>query len=489
MVLCTSSQCTGIPNFRLKLPSRNWLIFLFITGSWAAAITYDRRQKKAAQRKWCDLVADMAQQPLPTNQLARKLTIYLSAPPGDGIRPAREYFKEYIKPVLVAAAMDYDVIEGRREGEVRYGTAEQIRRFRRKRGEKGSQDVTEPNLDQNLADLREKMGIKPEPGVRGDLVIGRQTWKEYLRGLHEGWLGPLDEPAPPPAPETTAAVSSIHPPIDLTSRSTSGEDVISETVPSATEESNLKPAIDEPEVQNSVSISPDEKNKEARLPEGQKMEEVKKTPSTPHAYISTTAYATAPISAHIPPMLEPSAAIPHPHLLGFLKTPHRIYRYLNQRHLADDIGRRTAAIILAAHRPYHQSESFASTISDSPTNDRDTPSLATRDPGNTDTISPIPSSVVQTSQTWEQQHLLAEEEPTWHKSARAPRHDDVERVWLDDVVMDERVGARMRKFELDPAEEARASRIGAGVERGRAVEVSDLRKVPVIVGDVSGEEV
>jgi hypothetical protein len=34
--------------------------------------------------------------------------------------------------------------------------------------------------------------LTDEPGPKGDLVIGRHTWKEYIRGLHEGWLGPLD---------------------------------------------------------------------------------------------------------------------------------------------------------------------------------------------------------------------------------------------------------------------------------------------------------
>ncbi len=69
------------------------MIFLSITGSWTAAVVYDRQQKKAIQRKWCDLVAHIAQEPCPVNQLPRKLTVYLSAPPGDGMRPSREYFK------------------------------------------------------------------------------------------------------------------------------------------------------------------------------------------------------------------------------------------------------------------------------------------------------------------------------------------------------------------------------------------------------------
>ena len=160
------------------------MIFLTIVGSWTGAVVYDKREKKKVQKKWCDLVAHVAQQPLPVNQMPRKLTVFISAPPGDGIRPSREYFKTYVKPILVAAAMDYDVIEGRKEGDVRYGTAEQIRRLRRKNGERGG-NTTEQDVDTEAAidSVREKMYIVQEPGDCGDLVLGRHTWKEYMRGI------------------------------------------------------------------------------------------------------------------------------------------------------------------------------------------------------------------------------------------------------------------------------------------------------------------
>jgi import inner membrane translocase subunit TIM54 len=383
--------------------------------------------------------------------MRRKLSIFLSAPPGDGIRPSREYFKQYVKPVLVAAAVDYDVIEGRKEGDVRYGTAEQVRRFRRRRGEQGDTEATEePDLEQALDMVRGKIGIIPEPGLRGDLVIGRHTWKEYIRGLHEGWLGPLDEP-PPLLPET----SPIHPHVDSPS-------------PSTPESDNASP---------DAATPPDTPPKDV---EEEKKEE-KKPPSPPYAYLSTAAYSTSPISPTIPQTLEPSAPIPHLHLLGFLKTPTRIYNYLNQRKLADDIGRQTAAVVLAAHRPYQQSETFASTSSSGP--DLDAVPVATRTPES----DAGEDTVVQTSPNWEQQSVLIEDEPTWHKSARKPRKDDLERVWLDDVIIDPRVAERMCRFVLDPEEEARAQRIGQGTEKGRAVPMVDLEKIKPVV-DQSGQD-
>ena len=387
-------------------------------------------------------------------QMPRKLTIYLSAAPGDGIRPTRDYFREYIKPILVAAAMDYDVIEGRREGEVRYGTAEQIRRLRRKRGEQGQSPVEEePDVAQAIEMIREKMQMMPEPGLAGDLVIGRHTWKEYVRGLHEGWLGPLDEP-PPPAPES----SPVPIPEVAPAQAQGTQEAAGSSSPTGETEQT---SITEPE----------------KAPEEPPEEEKPKKPKTPPAYISTNAYSSSQISPHIPQVLDPSTPITQRHLLGFLKTPQRIYDFLNRRKLADQIGRETAAIVLAANRSYQQDASFAISSIDTD----DAAPVATRAPESD------MREVVQTRAAWEQQAVLSPEEPYWHKSVRKPRKSDdtisqVERVWMNDVVMDPRIAERMRKFEIVYEEEERANRIWSGAEKGRAIEVVDLRKEKPKVG-------
>lgn len=444
----------GLPNLPKKLPSRNWLIFWSVLFSFTAAKTYDSRQKKAAQKKWCDLVAHISQEKLGTSQLPRKLTVFLSAVPGDSIGPSRQYFKDYIKPILVAASMDYEVIEGRKEGDVRYGTAEQIRRLRRKKGEQGASDE-QPEMDAAMAiDLmRERMLVQPEPGVRGDLVLGRHTWKEYIRGIHEGWLGPLDEP-PEPVPEP----SIISPTSDLKTDNSEAP-ASSETIESSTEEPK-----------------PTEEAKEEK-------KEEKKKPYPPPAYLTINEYSVASLSPHIPTLLEPSEAIYQQHLLGFLKTPQRIYNWLNRRSLQDQIGRQVAAVVLASYRPYQHEESFASPsfISDNAT-PSDSSSLATKAPEN----DLSDSTPVQTSATHEQQSLLTQEEVYWHKSVHRPKsaEDKSERLWNSEIVLDPRIAQRMRRFELDPEQEERAGRIGAGLEAGWAVPVQDLRQQKTIVGDL-----
>lgn len=439
----------------MRLPSRNWSIFFSVVGSFAGAVYYDRRQKKLVQKKWCDLVADVAQKPLPVQQMPRKLTIYLSAAPGDGIRPTRDYFREYIKPILVAAAMDYDVIEGRREGEVRYGTAEQIRRLRRKRGEQGLNPVgEEPDVAQAIDMIREKMQVLPEPTLAGDLVLGRHTWKEYIRGLHEGWLGPLDEPAPP-IPEP----SPVPVPVEVAMPPAAAGKEFPAAVAAAVETGE---AVGSGEA---AAAAPE------KTPEETLADEKPKNPKTPPAYISMNAYSSSQISPHIPQILDPSAPITQRHILGFLKTPQRTYDFLNRRKLADEIGREVAAIVLAANRPYQQDDGFALSAIE----EDNATAVPTRAPESD------MADVVQTSEAWEQQTILSHEEPYWHKSVRKPLKTDdaisqVERVWKNDIVMDPRIAERMRRFELSAEEEERAKRIWEGTEKGRALPVVDLRK-------------
>ncbi|KAI7111735.1 hypothetical protein KC352_g35698, partial [Hortaea werneckii] len=71
-------RAMGLPRFRL--PSRNWMIFFTVTGSFASAVIYDKWQTKRNRQKWCDLVSHLADEPLSTKTLPRRMTIYLAAP-------------------------------------------------------------------------------------------------------------------------------------------------------------------------------------------------------------------------------------------------------------------------------------------------------------------------------------------------------------------------------------------------------------------------
>ncbi|CAL5874631.1 uncharacterized protein PFLUO_LOCUS8928 [Penicillium psychrofluorescens] len=457
----------GMPNFRFRLPSRNWMIFFTITGSFAGTLMYDRREKRRAQQKWCELVAHLAKEPLPVEQMRRKLTVYLAAPPGDGLRIARDHFKEYVKPVLVAAALDYTVVEGRREGDVRASTAKNIRKLRRKNGESSSV-VEEVGAEQVVAETRKNIGIEDEPGPKGDLVIGRHTWKEYVRGLHEGWLGPLDPLPSPTAPEEVPTPDAY-----------------------ALEGADGTSADSEPPTT------------EQEKPDTEKEEKPSKAAGPTAAYISPADYSTASLPPTLPQSFDSSIPVPFPHILGFLNTPKRMYRYLTQRYLAEDVGREVAGIVLATSaRPYHDDASNAdSSWSDSASIDPTSSSDSNNQNSSTFTdLAP---------RTAEQQTTLEAAEKEWHKSVhKESSFEQSEREWLDDVVLDPRIASRMQRAVLSVDDEARSRRIASreeyilGEERpvpvpfwqrmwikyGYGEDEETLRRKP-IWGKIDGEDV
>lgn len=374
-------------------------------------------------------MSHIAKETIPVNQMPRKITIFLAAPPGDGLRSAREYFQEYVKPVLVAAALDWDVIEGRREGEVRAGLAEKIRKLRKRNGELSGANSEE--ADTGAEDLveqtRKSIGIRQWDGFQGDLVIGRHTWKEYIRGLHEGWLGPLDPPPEPPHVPPEVGLSDQKP--------------VSET-------QEPPPSAGSPPPTETPTPAP---------------EPYKKPVSPAPPYISPSQYSTLLLGPTIPSKLPPSTPLPLPHILGFLNTPIRIQRFLTRRRLADQTGHDVAALVLAAHtRQYESGTSFASSI------DPDSPTAGAG--LGTDLGAPH-GAILETGKEWEQQRLLDEEEREWHKSARKPNpagEEGKERVWLEGVVVDERIGQRMRMFELSTEDEQKARVITEGELEGES---------------------
>ncbi|KAK4984293.1 mitochondrial import inner membrane translocase subunit tim54 [Elasticomyces elasticus] len=454
----------GLPRIRARLPSRNWLIFFALTGSFASAVYYDKYQTKRAKAKWCGLVSHISEEIPPPGAMPRKVTVYLAAPPGDGIRSAREHFHEYVKPILVAGAMDWDVVEGRREGDVRWGTAERIRKERKRKGESTTEPL-EMNTKEALLEARERAGLHEWQGVKGDIIIGRHTWKEYVRGLHEGWLGPIDPPAEPVVEAAPADFESLAP---ETAQHTPGHPSLGDTAVKAAADLTI-PSTTNPTSSPSDASTPlrsDDASPTASsdLPptqtEAKPAEEPPKPPKPrrPPPYISASTYSSATPAAGMPTDLGPAAVLPFPHVLGFLNTPTRVGRFLNRRHLADDIGRRTAAAVLASYQSFQEAALFDSSFAS------ESASESTESDGSTARAALGRQDTVQNA-------VLAHEERDWEKALRKDRKAGEESVWLDPMILDQRIAERMRVFRLDPAEEERAMKIERGeVERAEVVE-------------------
>ncbi|OAA64874.1 mitochondrial import inner membrane translocase subunit tim-54 [Cordyceps fumosorosea ARSEF 2679] len=391
----------GLPNLPKRLPSRNWLIFWALCGTISGAIIYDRREKTRATERWRRAVAPLATEPIgAANQLPRRLTVYIAAPPGDGLRAAQDHFIEYAKPVLAAAGVDWEFVQGRQQGDVRAAVAERVRRARRAVERPGE---TLPATGESVVeDLRTRLELPRYLGVHGDVVFGRHAWKEYVRGLHEGWLGPLD---PPPAPVVEAP----------------------EPAAAANTTTTTTPAADTG-VGGDAAAKPEEDNK--------KKDEKPKRPPQPVPYNKPEDYEAATLPSTIPDQLQPSTAIPFPHRLGFRHTFVRLGWFLNRRALADDIGREVAAVCFAASRDYA--------------------------PRDADGAAEQQRLLDHEERNWQKSVWAPDVPPKPEDDTRTPEEKarpPKERIWASPLLLDERVAQRMRRFEIEPEREAAARAI------------------------------
>lgn len=203
-------EYTGIPaswlSARPRLPSRNWCIFITLTSSLISYYAYDRHQARAIRHSYIDRVKHLADEPMKSTELPRKVVVYGAKWPGDeDHQRAVRFFKKYVKvclclpdnqniathasqPVLVAAAIDYDIVATRHSGDLVERIASTVVKERRLAmgvDQAAALPLTLPNqLTQEQKRARELAG--------GIVLMGRHTFKEYMAGLKRGWSGGLD---------------------------------------------------------------------------------------------------------------------------------------------------------------------------------------------------------------------------------------------------------------------------------------------------------
>ncbi|KAK9240145.1 mitochondrial import inner membrane translocase subunit Tim54 [Lipomyces kononenkoae] len=374
----------GIP--RLRLPGRNMSIFLGTILGISGMIYYDRKNRRANRQKWKDRVSYLSKEPLQPNGLPRKVTVYVAPPPGDHLDVTISHFTQYVKPVLTAAAIDWELVEAKRQGEIRHHVAEQIRKERR-----GDAD----SRDELMRAVTDGLSYDTEGGV---ICVGRGAYKEYLHGLNEGWLGPLEMPAPPQIEDRVVEVQGLL---------ESGDDVVQ----TAAEASKA--------AEGGMVTSQDHDDKKS--PEGAEGDEKKdKQPPVPKPYISQSEYASAPTSPELVRIssFPPIVYIPMPHILGFLNTPIRTYRFFTKRELADRCGRLTASVALSQSRPF------------------------------------VPSIDLKQG---------VEEEAEWPKKWKETAKEKGSE-WMQDFVVDDRIVERLRVYQLPSSEDEKRSTAQAAIK-------------------------
>ncbi|QLL33886.1 hypothetical protein HG536_0F02110 [Torulaspora globosa] len=373
----------GIP--ALRLPSRNWMIFWSVVTASVSGIAYDKYKQKQIRSHYKAAVKPLSSGSLDVNRKPRKITVFIAPPPGDYLDTSLKVWKRYVKPILYYAGLDYEVIEEEKQGFIRTEVANRIRELRRQLRQAQSQNSSQEKeeltavqggddeFNAELAkqfksdfDYRDVMGIfynaqkptvvyedalNPDPSFAGGVIcLGRGAYKEYITGLHEGLLGPLD----PPEAST-----------DLPENEKAEQDKISS----------------ERDGQTANAETNDELNGEQESGSGksEETEEDKKTGSNNalKPFISPDEYSDVefPVelsAAHNDPYIRDPATqvpflfhqavlmIPVPNLIGFLNIPERIYRFYQKRYYAQAVSSAVADMVNQKDiRPFEHPQDLA----------------------------------------------------------------------------------------------------------------------------------
>ncbi|KAK7038044.1 inner membrane protein import complex subunit Tim54-domain-containing protein [Favolaschia claudopus] len=308
---------SGIPaswlNKRPKLPSRNWLIFLSVTSSVVGYYVYDRQQCKNIRKSYVDKVTDLAEQPVASLYRPRKVTVYGGKWPGDEDHDQTlKYFRKYVKPILVAAAVDYEMVGGKRQGDIANRVADDIKSQRRL--DAGLDSL--PEVMQQLPTFQSPAEARQSEFDSGIIIVGRPTFKEFMHGLRRGWTEPLDK-------------------------------------------------IDHEE------LLAQELENDGRFDEDDEPQKLEPKPTSFELPITPRSSPTPPPSALPPvPPLPPLLLVPFTDILGFTKIPLMIWQFFNRRHDVRNGAEAGYKLVMGQTRPFsapHDSaEPLFSDITSSP---------------------------------------------------------------------------------------------------------------------------
>ncbi|KAJ1907583.1 mitochondrial import inner membrane translocase subunit tim54 [Coemansia sp. IMI 209127] len=223
-------------SIRKKLPGRNASIFWTTVLGTTGFYQYNKREGKKRMDYYCKRAEMVANETIGALDTPRKVHVYVAVPMGElGTRKARLHWEEYILPVFVAGALDYELTlvndtvtdsDGGSERVVRGGVhslvAEEVKERRRKEMEEDNEElklwrtaIDERKKENEERARRNRAGAsggggqeldisnwKPEPypGTMDIVALGRETWVEAINGINDGAMGSLNYTIPPLVP-------------------------------------------------------------------------------------------------------------------------------------------------------------------------------------------------------------------------------------------------------------------------------------------------
>ncbi|CAE6372075.1 unnamed protein product [Rhizoctonia solani] len=324
---------TGIPpswfQKRPKLPSRNWLIFWGVLGSVTSLYIYDRRTANKIKQEYADKVRWRSEEKLNPLELPRRVRVYACRWPGDDDHDrSMKYFRKYVKPILVAAAVDFELVNGNRHGGLARSIADKIKSRRREtlppdhplRGDDQASIVPIPS-----ATTPQKQQEREIQG--GILIVGRHTLKEYFHGLRLGWTeGLRDIDREELLARQLASDGVFDEPEDL------NNETLSDGKDSAMPHTGVSSSISGPKSPLFSHVISQPAKSSSKTSGPQRITQSNETPAIPQ---------------EIPPQ-PPLLLLSFQNLIGFRYIPHMIIDFFNERRRAKE-GAEAAYTLIEGH--------------------------------------------------------------------------------------------------------------------------------------------
>lgn len=361
------------------------MIFWSVLTVSVSGIVYDKHCQKQIRNHYKDIVEPLSSEKLEVNRKPRKITVFIAPPPSDYLDTSLKVWKRYVKPILFYAGLDYEVIAEEKQGLIRTEVANRIREVRRQLQEKASEkqdgksaktiaaqddDEFDPETAKrfkNEFDYRDAIGIfyktskpqivcedsqNPDPSLAGGVIcLGRGAYKEYITGLHEGLLGPLDPPAIAEASAEPMAdeAHTEDPKAELPKTELLNTEFL-KTEDHKTEDHKTE----DPQAEKlEHEIKQEKPHEEDNDKDAADKEEENKDEKILKPFISPEEYSEAEFPQELQfhrgtfirdpatgiPILPHQAIlmIPIPNLIGFLTIPERIYRFYQKRFYAEAV--------------------------------------------------------------------------------------------------------------------------------------------------------
>ncbi|WRT63531.1 uncharacterized protein IL334_000436 [Kwoniella shivajii] len=339
---------TGIPHsvltWKPKLPSRNWIIFWTITSSITATYYYDRMESKRIKNETIKLVQDKSKEVLQGGSLGipRKITVYGAKWGGDeDTDRALRYFRKYVKPYLVAAAIDYSLPTAPLHGSITRQVHASILSQRRQ-----ALGLEAPPPQLSLPGILTPEEAKQKELEGGIVLVGRASFKEYMEGLKRGWMGDVNDWKWE----------------DEIEKKLENDGVFNETIDTSSSDStsldqSIEPSFAPDQVASSTPIQPIKPA--TGLGFLSRPSPIHQTQVPPSSSSSSTAYQI-PSQYHTPPNpLPPQPPIlflPFVNHIGFTQIPQMIKSFFTERYRVKQGSEAALAIIDNHIRPFDETK-------------------------------------------------------------------------------------------------------------------------------------